>query len=52
MGIEVRNLSYAYTKGAPVLREVSFEIESGRFVCLLGPNGVGKSTLFKISLNS
>lgn len=52
MGIEVSNLSYAYTKGISVLREVSFEIESGHFVCLLGPNGVGKSTLFKISLNS
>ena len=50
MGIEVSNLSYAYAKGAPVLREVSFEIESGHFVCLLGPNGVGKSTLFKCML--
>ena len=50
MGIEVCNLSYAYTKGIPVLRDVSFKIEAGHFVCLLGPNGVGKSTLFKCML--
>lgn len=50
MEIKVSNLSYAYTKGVPVLQDVSFEIQSGRFVCLLGPNGVGKSTLFKCML--
>lgn len=50
MEIKVSNLSYAYAKGAPVLRNVNFEIESGHFVCLLGPNGVGKSTLFKCML--
>ena len=50
MEIRVRNLSYAYTKGVPVLRDVNFDIQSGRFVCLLGPNGVGKSTLFKCML--
>lgn len=50
MEIKVRSLSYAYTKGVPVLRDVNFDIESGHFVCLLGPNGVGKSTLFKCML--
>lgn len=50
MGIEVKNLSFAYKKGTPVLQNVSFELESGKLVCLLGPNGVGKSTLFKCML--
>ena len=33
-----------------VLGGVSFALETGEALCLLGPNGVGKSTLFK-SLN-
>lgn len=50
MGIEVKGLSYAYERGKPVLRELSFPVDRGSFVCLLGPNGVGKSTLFKCML--
>ena len=50
MGIEVKGLSYAYERGKPVLRELSFPVDTGSFVCLLGPNGVGKSTLFKCML--
>ena len=30
-----------------VLGGVSFALETGEALCLLGPNGVGKSTLFK-----
>ena len=50
MSIEVRDLSFSYKKGVPVLEHVDFSFESGRFICLLGPNGVGKSTLFKCML--
>jgi NitT/TauT family transport system ATP-binding protein len=32
----------------PVLGEVSFAVEAGAFVCLLGPNGCGKTTLLRI----
>ena len=31
-----------------VLKDVSFEIEEGRFVCLLGPSGCGKTTTLTI----
>ena len=44
-GIEVRGLSFAYDSH-PVLSNVSFRAESGQFLAVLGPNGVGKSTLF------
>jgi ABC-type Mn2+/Zn2+ transport system ATPase subunit len=33
--------------GTPVLRDVRFTADSGRTVCVLGPNGGGKTTLFR-----
>jgi manganese/iron transport system ATP-binding protein/manganese/zinc/iron transport system ATP- binding protein len=33
--------------GAPVLRSVSFQAAAGQSVCVLGPNGGGKTTLFR-----
>ncbi len=45
--MQIKNLSYHY-KGSPeVLRDVSFDIEPGKFLAILGNNGVGKSTLLK-----
>ena len=45
--MQVRNLSYHY-KGCPdVLKDVSFDLEPGKFLAILGNNGVGKSTLLK-----
>ena len=50
--IEVKNLSYAYGEGFdnPVyaLNNLSFEIEKGEYVAILGHNGSGKSTLAKL----
>jgi ABC-type Mn2+/Zn2+ transport system ATPase subunit len=34
--------------GEPVLRGVTFAVEAGRTVCVLGPNGGGKTTLFRV----
>jgi ABC-type Mn2+/Zn2+ transport system ATPase subunit len=36
--------------GEVVLREVTFTVEPGRSVCVLGPNGGGKTTLFRVLL--
>jgi ABC-type Mn2+/Zn2+ transport system ATPase subunit len=36
--------------GESVLREVTFAVEPGRSVCVLGPNGGGKTTLFRVLL--
>jgi len=51
MPIEVRNLTHVYHKGSPseavALKNVSFRIENGEFVGLIGPTGSGKSTLIQ-----
>ncbi|HWP79850.1 MAG TPA: ABC transporter ATP-binding protein [Candidatus Acidoferrum sp.] len=47
--MEVKNLSFSYG-GGDVLKEVSFTACPGQFLSILGPNGVGKSTLFKCVL--
>lgn len=41
--IEVRNLSKAFD-GLQVVKNISFEINTGEFYALLGPNGAGKTT--------
>ena len=50
--IEIRDLTYAYEtdgeKGADTLKNLSFSVEKGEFVALLGHNGSGKSTLAKL----
>lgn len=43
--LAVENLSAGY--GQPAFEQVSFRVEPGEFVGLLGPNGTGKSTLLK-----
>ncbi len=48
--IEFQNVSFAYEKGRPVLREISFRIEDGEAVGLIGANGAGKSTVMKLLL--
>ncbi len=43
----VQNLVYAYSSREPVLREISFTLNAGDRVALMGPTGSGKSTLLE-----
>ena len=45
--MEIQNISYRYKGGPDVLKDVSFSVEPGQFLAILGNNGVGKSTLLK-----
>lgn len=47
--IEIEDLSFAYQE-ASVLRHVSFCVNAGDFVGIIGPNGGGKTTLLKLIL--
>jgi branched-chain amino acid transport system ATP-binding protein len=44
--LEVKKISVSYL-GVPVIREVSFQVEEGQMVSIVGSNGAGKSTLLK-----
>ncbi len=48
--IVCRNVSYSYG-GKAALKDVSFTVNEGDYLCILGENGSGKSTLAKILLN-
>lgn len=49
MTLEVRNLSCGYGSKT-ILEGFSVRVEAGSVYCLLGPNGVGKTTLFRTML--
>ena len=49
MSLSVRDLTFAYRR-APVLGDVSFDAEPNELLAILGPNGVGKTTLFRCML--
>ncbi len=48
--VELDRVSFAYTPGAPVLENVSFSVPAGTRVALVGPSGIGKSTLLNLLL--
>lgn len=50
MKIEVRNGSFAYRKEQQILRNISFGVERGEILSILGSNGAGKTTLLKCML--
>lgn len=45
--IAVESLSFHYLPGKPVFEQLNFSVVGGEVLCLLGPNGTGKSTLIK-----
>ncbi len=50
MELEVKNGSFSYRSGTPVLLDVNFAIASNEILTILGANGAGKTTLLKCLL--
>ena len=48
--IQFENVSFAYDKAHPVIENLSFTIQEGEAVGLIGANGAGKSTIMKLML--
>jgi ATP-binding cassette subfamily B multidrug efflux pump len=46
--IEFRDVTFEYNPGEPVLRDVSFTIEPGRTVAIVGATGAGKTTIINL----
>ena len=43
--IELRNVSFSYTEGRPVLKNINLTVPKGKTIALVGQSGSGKSTL-------
>ncbi|WP_026665270.1 ABC transporter ATP-binding protein [Butyrivibrio sp. FC2001] len=46
--VEFQNVSFSYEAGKEVLHDVSFTVEPGESVALVGPTGAGKSTIVSL----
>ena len=46
--ISVNNVTCGYGEDRTILHDISFTIDKPEYVCIIGPNGVGKSTLIKV----
>jgi len=48
--LSFQKVCFGYHRSHPILQEVSFELHPGRITAILGPNGVGKTTLLYLAL--
>jgi len=50
--LEIKNLSFGYTKDKMLFENLSFSLEKGEIKAIVGASGAGKSTLFELILKN
>lgn len=48
--VEFKNVSFSYNGSKPVLQDFSFKVRAGERIAVVGPSGVGKTTLLSLIL--
>ena len=48
--LDIQNISFGYVKDIPIFDNFSLSLEKGEIKAIVGPSGVGKSTLFSLIL--
>ena len=51
LAVEVERLAKGYEKNKPLFKNLSFNIEAGEKIAIIGPNGIGKTTLLRCLVN-
>ncbi|MBQ1793930.1 MAG: ABC transporter ATP-binding protein, partial [Peptostreptococcaceae bacterium] len=46
--LELKDISFQYEKNKPILKDISFKVNKGEMVSIIGKNGAGKSTISKL----
>ena len=46
--VDVQNLNFSYDRALPLIRDFNITVAAGERICVVGPNGKGKSTLLKL----
>lgn len=49
--LDIKNISFAYPGGNPVIKDVSLTINKGEKIAIVGYNGAGKTTLIKLLMH-
>ena len=47
MRIQMNNVDFSYGGGKQILHDINLDLDGPGLYCIIGPNGVGKSTMIK-----